>query len=459
MVFCSAIFLFLFLPAVFLLDRILPSLKARNVLLVAASLLFYAFGEPVYVLLMLLSIFMNYIWGRLAAGSRKRARAGVVLAVITNIGLLAGFKYTAFLIENLNFIFNVHLYIPEIRLPVGISFFTFQALSYVIDVYRDPSCCQKHLGKLMLYIAFFPQLVAGPIVRYQDIAAEIDQRRTTDQDTAEGIRRFIGGLAKKLLIANTVGWGVDQIFAVNGGNIIAAWTGAVFYCLQIYYDFSGYSDMAIGLGRVFGFHFKENFNDPYTAASVQDFWRRWHMSLTGWFRNYLYIPLGGNRKGRARTIINQYIVFFMTGLWHGASWNFVLWGLLHGTFLVLENSILKPLKNHKISGRVYTLLAVTLTFVLFRADSLSSGFSYLNCMFTGFHFADASWNQFLTILSPWMICIGFTGILLALPVRRWAKRALSKHQGICNAASLALFALCVLNLSAATFNPFIYFRF
>ena len=183
------------------------------------------------------------------------------------------------------------------------------------------------------------------------------------------------------------------------------------------------------------------------------------MSLTGWFRNYLYIPLGGNRKSRARTIINQYIVFFMTGLWHGASWNFVLWGLLHGTFLVLENSILKPLKNHKISGRVYTLLAVTLTFVLFRADSLSSGFSYLNCMFTGFHFADASWNQFLTILSPWMICIGFAGILLALPVRRWAKRALSKHQGICNAASLALFALCVLNLSAATFNPFIYFRF
>lgn len=451
----------MFLPAVFLLDRTLSSLKARNALLLAASLLFYAFGEPVYVFLMLISILLNYFWGRLAALPGFRGRVGVTLAVIFNIGLLIVFKYADFLLANLNLLLDLALPLPGIRLPVGISFFTFQALSYVIDTYRDPSCCQKHLGKLALYISFFPQLVAGPIVRYGDIAAEIDHRKTSLEDTAEGIRRFIIGLAKKLLIANTVGLGADRIFAVNGGgSILPAWTGAILYCLQIYYDFSGYSDMAIGLGRMFGFHFKENFAYPYAASSIQDFWRRWHISLTGWFRSYLYIPLGGNRKGKVRMLLNQYLVFLMTGLWHGASWNFILWGQIHAAALVLENTVLKPLKNRKIIGRVYMLIVVAAAFVLFRADTLSSALVYLADMFGGFCLTDASLSQFLMLLDPWLIFIAVTGIILALPVKNWAAAKLSVlNKTVSYAAALALFVLCLLNLSATTFNPFIYFRF
>lgn len=349
-----------------------------------------------------------------------------------------------------------------IELPIGISFFTFQEMSYVIDTYRDPSLCQKNLGHLMLYISFFPQLIAGPIVRYSDIAEQIRERNASSEDIANGLRRFIFGLAKKLLISNVVGYAADQIFGMNGGNAIAAWSGAIFYCLQIYYDFSGYSDMAIGLGHMFGFHFKENFRYPYAATSIQDFWRRWHISLSEWFKSYLYIPLGGNRKGEVRRVINRYIVFFMTGLWHGASWNFVLWGLMHGTFLVLEGGPLKVLKKHKVISRVYTLVVVAIAFVLFRAETLTQAGTYIATMFTGWTLSGEAMTQFLTLLTPWFLFITAMGIVFSVPVKEWIERLEQRSQVwtyVSYVVSMALFILCVLNLSSSTFNPFIYFRF
>lgn len=462
MVFSSSVFLFIFLPIVFILYYMIPSLRVRNVLLTVFSLFFYAFGEPVYVLVMLGSIVMNYLWGLLVVREGAVRRVAVILSVLTNIGVLFVFKYTDFLLSNINAIFSIKIPMTGIELPIGISFFTFQAMSYVIDTYRDPSLCQKNLGHLMLYISFFPQLIAGPIVRYSDIAQEIRDRQASTQDMAEGLRRFIFGLAKKLLVSNVVGYGADQIFAMNGGNAVAAWAGAIFYCLQIYYDFSGYSDMAIGLGRMFGFHFKENFRYPYAADSVQDFWRRWHISLSEWFKSYLYIPLGGNRKGKARRVINRYIVFFMTGLWHGASWNFVLWGLMHGTFLVLEDSVLAPVKRHKAVSRIYTLIVVIVAFVLFRAETLSQAAAYIGTMFTGWTLTGEAMSQFLTLLTPWFLFITGMGILFSLPVKEWVQRLEARSRlwtYLSYGVSMALFVLCVMNLSSSTFNPFIYFRF
>ena len=338
MVFSSAISLFFFVPIVFLLDRRLSDVDAKNTWLLLASLVFYSFGQVYYLPLLLLSVALNYVCGRLAAG--KYAKLGVTLAVIGGIGLLAVFKYADFAIRTVNALCGLHLPLTGIALPIGISFFTFQGLSYVIDVYREPKMVSHSFKKVLLYIAFFPQLIAGPIVKYHDVEQEIDSRRTTPQETALGIRRFICGLSKKLLLSNALGQMADTVFALPAGEIgmLAGWTGAICYTLQIYFDFSGYSDMAIGLGRMFGFHFRENFNYPYTATTIKEFWRRWHISLSGWFRDYLYIPLGGNRKGCARTWLNRFLVFFATGLWHGASWTFVLWGLWHGLFSVLGHS-------------------------------------------------------------------------------------------------------------------------
>ncbi len=462
MVFSSSVFLFIFLPVVFILYYMIPNLRIRNGLLTVVSLFFYAFGEPVYVLIMLASIVMNYVWGLLVVRQGAVRKAAIVLSVVTNIGLLVVFKYTDFLISNVNALFSLEIPMTGIELPIGISFFTFQAMSYVIDTYRDPSLCQKNLGHLMLYISFFPQLIAGPIVRYSDIAEQIRERNASSEDIANGLRRFIFGLAKKLLISNVVGYAADQIFGMNGGNAIAAWSGAIFYCLQIYYDFSGYSDMAIGLGHMFGFHFKENFRYPYAATSIQDFWRRWHISLSEWFKSYLYIPLGGNRKGEVRRVINRYIVFFMTGLWHGASWNFVLWGLMHGTFLVLEGGPLKVLKKHKVISRVYTLVVVAIAFVLFRAETLTQAGTYIATMFTGWTLSGEAMTQFLTLLTPWFLFITAMGIVFSVPVKEWIERLEQRSQVwtyVSYVVSMALFILCVLNLSSSTFNPFIYFRF
>ena len=385
MVFSSAISLFFFVPIVFLLDRRLSNVDAKNTWLLLASLVFYSFGQVYYLPLLLLSVALNYVCGRLAAG--KYAKLGVTLAVIGGIGLLAVFKYADFAIRTVNALCGLHLPLTGIALPIGISFFTFQGLSYVIDVYREPQTVSHSFKKVLLYIAFFPQLIAGPIVKYHDIEQEIDSRRTTPQETALGIRRFICGLSKKLLLSNALGQMADTVFALPAGEIgmLAGWTGAICYTLQIYFDFSGYSDMAIGLGRMFGFHFRENFNYPYTATTIKEFWRRWHISLSGWFRDYLYIPLGGNRKGNARTWLNRFLVFFATGLWHGASWTFVLWGLWHGLFSVLEDCGAIPvdkLKGKRI-GQLYTLLVVVLGFTLFRADTLAQAGAMYAAMFSG----------------------------------------------------------------------------
>lgn len=458
MVFSSAIFLFIFLPVVFVLDRLLHGIRAKNILLLIASLIFYSFGQPVYLPLLLLSVALNYVCGLLAAG--KHPKLGVGIAVAGGIGLLAVFKYADFAIGTINHLFGISLPLTGIALPIGISFFTFQGLSYVIDVYRDRSVVSQSFVKVLLYISYFPQLIAGPIVKYHDIEKEIDQRRTTPRETALGIRRFICGLSKKLLLSNAMGQMADAVFALPAGEIgmFAAWMGAICYTLQIYFDFSGYSDMAIGMGRMFGFHFLENFDYPYTATTIQEFWRRWHISLSTWFRDYLYIPLGGNRKGKVRTWVNRVIVFFTTGLWHGANWTFVLWGLWHGLFSVLEDSGVVPVRRLKgrALGHVYTMLVVILGFTLFRAESLGQAGAMFAAMFTG---VGLEWTGTMTVcsfLTPAFLLALILAVLLSFPT---AKRLQPKNEAITLAGAMALLVLCMLNLSAGTFNPFIYFQF
>ena len=458
MVFSSAIFLFVFLPAVFLLDRLARGVRLKNALLLAASLIFYAFGQPVYLPLLLVSVLLNYLCGLLAAG--RYPRLGVGIAVAGGIGMLAVYKYADFAIGTVNSLFGLSLPLTGIALPIGISFFTFQGLSYVIDVYRDRTLVSRSFFKVLLYISYFPQLIAGPIVKYHDIEKEIDARHATPQETALGIRRFICGLAKKLLLSNAMGQMADTVFALPAGEIgmFAAWTGAVCYTLQIYFDFSGYSDMAIGMGRMFGFHFLENFNYPYASTTIKEFWRRWHISLSTWFRDYLYIPLGGNRKGRGRTWVNRFLVFFATGLWHGASWNFVLWGLWHGLFSVLEDCGALPVKRFKgrLTGRVYTLLVVVLGFTLFRADTLAQAGAMFAAMFTGVGLEWAGTAAVCARLTPVFLLTLAFALALSFPV---SKRFQPKNDTVTFAGALVLLVLCMFNLSAGTFNPFIYFRF
>ncbi len=458
MVFSSAIFLFVFLPAVFLLDRLARGVRLKNALLLAASLIFYAFGQPVYLPLLLVSVLLNYLCGLLAAG--RYPRLGVGIAVAGGIGMLAVYKYADFAIGTVNSLFGLSLPLTGIALPIGISFFTFQGLSYVIDVYRDRTLVSRSFFKVLLYISYFPQLIAGPIVKYHDIEKEIDARHATPQETALGIRRFICGLAKKLLLSNAMGQMADTVFALPAGEIgmFAAWTGAVCYTLQIYFDFSGYSDMAIGMGRMFGFHFLENFNYPYASTTIKEFWRRWHISLSTWFRDYLYIPLGGNRKGRGRTWVNRFLVFFATGLWHGASWNFVLWGLWHGLFSVLEDCGALPVKRFKgrLTGRVYTLLVVVLGFTLFRADTLAQAGAMFAAMFTGVGLEWAGTAAVCARLTPVFLLTLAFALALSFPV---SKRFQPKNDTVTLAGALVLLVLCMFNLSAGTFNPFIYFRF
>lgn len=472
MIFSSLEFLCVFLPVVFALYCVLPSIKLKNALLIIASLFFYAYGEPIYVFLMLVSSFFNYVIARLIAGTGKK-KLCVVIGIILNLGILTVFKYTDFLIGSVNRIFSLKIHQPGIALPLGISFFTFQALSYVIDVYWGKVEVQKSYWKILLYISFFPQLIAGPIVKYRDINEAISSRSMKADEIAKGIRRFICGLGKKVLIANTMGLVADHIFGAPEAsvNFVAAWLGAVSYMLQIYYDFSGYSDMAIGLGHMFGFQFKENFQYPYGAASIQEFWRRWHISLSTWFKEYLYIPLGGNRKGKARTCLNRIIVFFLTGLWHGANWTFVIWGLWHGLFLLFETYAPVIKKLPKWLSRIYTLLVVCVGFVIFRADTLSSGLYMIKQMFTGISFAPACTSLVMQQLTPWFIVMAVAGIIGMAPIRGLADKLrtgieaaeLSKKW---KTVSLVLFVLsvlllvwCMVRLSGSTYNPFIYFRF
>ncbi len=470
MVFSSTVFLFLFLPVVFIADKVLPQ-KARNPLLTAASLFFYAWGEPVYVLLMIVSVTMNYVFARGIGGRRERnlsAKLLVTVSVILNIGMLFVFKYANFFVGNVNGIFGAALEIPVIRLPIGISFFTFQAMSYVIDVYRGTSKAQKNFGNVMLYISFFPQLIAGPIVKYHDIDLQIQSRTETAEKTAAGLKRFTVGLAKKLIIANAMGSVADKVFALSSGNIniSIAWLGALTYALQIYFDFSGYSDMAIGLAKLFGFELKENFDYPYTAPSIKVFWRKWHISLSTWFKEYLYIPLGGNRKGEFRTAMNLIIVFFCTGLWHGAEWTFVVWGMMHGMFLMFERlGIIKPQRFPKWLAHAYTVLIAVTAFTIFRAETLPQGFDFIAKMFTGFTTSVTSQAFLSETLTPQVIALGAAGIIGATPLLKNAYGALRhKFTGQAleigsMAATLLILLVCIMALSGQSYNPFIYFRF
>ncbi|MBW1634806.1 MAG: MBOAT family protein [Deltaproteobacteria bacterium] len=474
MVFSSILFLTLFLP-VTLLVYYLVGRWFRNITLLIASLFFYAWGEGAYVLLMLASIAINYFIGlQLTAQTDPGRRKIIITAGVTVnlIGLIA-FKYTNWLVETLADILpgisSSQILEEQIHLPIGISFFTFQAISYIIDVYRKESKSQRNFFHLGLYIASFPQLIAGPIVRYHDVARQIAGRVHSFPLFASGVERFILGLSKKVLIANPMASMADRIFAFDYLHLSPgiAWLGISCYTLQIYFDFSGYSDMAIGLGRMFGFRFLENFNYPYISKSIQEFWRRWHISLSRWFRDYLYIPLGGNRKGTKRTYANLFIVFLLCGLWHGASWNFVLWGVIHGTFLILERKFLKMWldASHRIICHCYTLLVVTHAWVFFRVEDFSDARDYLAAMY-GMADKVQTGPMIYTAIDTLFITSLAAGVLFSMPVvgslqerfeTVWAEGGTATI--IRSAALLSLLLISFSFLAVNSYNPFIYFRF
>jgi alginate O-acetyltransferase complex protein AlgI len=478
MLFSSLIFLFLFLPLVISFSLI-PNARIQNYFLLAASLIFYAWGGVSYTLIMAISILMNYLFGILIEKYPLRARLLLAIGVTLNLGMLAVFKYLNFIVESINGIAPGGNVLPatSIALPIGISFFTFHGLSYIIDVYRKKFSAQRDLSILALYITLFPQLIAGPIIRYKDIYRQFVDRTTTSSKFAYGIKRFIIGLGKKVIIANTFASIADKIFALEAGelNLSLAWLGIIAYTIQIYFDFSGYSDMAIGIGRMFGFKFPENFNLPYIARSIQEFWRRWHISLSTWFRDYLYIPLGGNQVSAAKTFRNLLTVFFLCGLWHGASWTFVVWGLYHGFFLGLERLGLKRIldRTWKPIRHLYVMLVVMVGWVFFRADTFEHAAWFLSSMFsfsgdTGFAFAASYLNDEVLVY----LALAFffatdlpkrSYLLIKKPfvhLPRSGKRAWNAAQySLTSAALIAIFILCSLYLATSSYNPFIYFRF
>lgn len=482
MVFSSITFLFFFLPVV-LAAYLCVGRHGRNLLLLAASLFFYLWGEQIYVLVMLASITINYIFGLLIERTQaqgKSGKAALVGGVFANLALLGFFKYANFVVANLNVLLTQTgiepIQMQAVHLPIGISFFTFQALSYIIDLYRGNYPAQKNPLHLGLYISLFPQLIAGPIVRYHDIAGQIKKRRVRLEDFGCGAERFIFGLGKKVLIANPMGQMADHVFAMQAGMLTTttAWLGICCYSLQIYFDFSGYSDMAIGLGRMFGFHFLENFNYPYISRSIREFWRRWHISLSTWFRDYLYIPLGGNRLGSKRTSFNLLLVFLLCGLWHGASWNFIIWGLMHGVFLVLERGYLGRMLNsfHPFWQHCYALLVVFNGWVFFRIEELADT-GYFFAVLYGFAGADSMLPQLAMDLDLLFFSSLGAGIVLSLPVYPWLQRKWDSWQQE-NAHQLVLslpiqmIRLIVISsilfysagaLAVGSYNPFIYFRF
>lgn len=466
MVFSSTIFLCVYLPLVLLGYYICPK-KGRNLFLLIASLVFYAWGEPKYVFLMIFSILVNYIFGRLMDKHRenkKRLKLMLVLSVVIDIGLLSVFKYTDFIITNVNAIFGANFDLLNIALPIGISFYTFQAMSYTIDVYRNDVRVQKNLIDFGMYITMFPQLIAGPIVRYADVQDQLADRSVTTADFSEGIMRFVVGLGKKVLLANQMGAVWSEIYALGGDvSALMAWTGAIAYTFQIYFDFSGYSDMAIGLGRMFGFKFPENFRYPYQSVSITDFWRRWHITLSTWFKEYLYIPLGGNRRGLARQALNLLIVWSLTGFWHGAGWNFVMWGLYYFVILFIEKLfLLKALdKLPKFFRHVYALLLIIIGWVIFASDDVSVLLPYLGSMF-GANGAIGGMDVY-TLLTKAVLLIICCIASTELPKKIFLSAAGAMNEKAAftlkSVLTIALLALSMILLIGDSYNPFLYFRF
>ena len=468
MVFSDSVFICVFLPIVLAGYYICPK-RLRNSFLLLVSLVFYAWGEPKYVFLMMFSIAINYAFGLLLDRNRKNVRlskALLALSVVIDIGLLCVFKYTDFVITNLNRAFNADIGLVNLALPIGISFYTFQEMSYTIDVYRDDVKVQRNILDFGMYITMFPQLIAGPIVRYSDVEAQLKERSVSAEDFASGICRFVVGLGKKVLLANQIGALWDQIYALGGEtSVLMAWLGAIAYTFQIYFDFSGYSDMAIGLGRIFGFKFPENFRYPYESKSITEFWRRWHITLSTWFKEYLYIPLGGNRKGMARQILNLFIVWALTGFWHGAGWNFVMWGLYYFLFLVLEKLfMLKVLdKLPAFVRHIYALFIIVIGWVIFACDDTSVLLPYLGSMFGANGLTGGLDLYLLTTRAALLVilCIASTQLPKRLAAFVGRKLCLGEESAFCikAAATILLLALCMMFLVVDSYNPFLYFRF
>lgn len=454
MIFSSITFLFFFLPITLLLYYVGNSVSWKNGVLLVASIVFYAWGEPVYIILMMISILFNYYAGRDI--ELKQNRSSLAFAIIVNILILGYFKYSGFLVDTINQITGLGIPERKLALPIGISFYTFQAMSYLIDVYRGDSRAQKKILPFAVYITMFPQLIAGPIVRYEDIEKQLSNRSISDKDFTEGVFIFIKGFAKKVILANCIGALHTEIIGLEISNISAltAWIGAIAYTLQIFNDFSGYSDMAIGLGKMLGFDFPVNFNRPYASRSITEFWRRWHISLSTWFREYVYIPLGGNRKGIARQIVNLLIVWLLTGLWHGAAWNFIIWGLYYGILLIIEKFLLKNIidRTPSVLRWIITFVLVVIGWVFFFSNTLGGAVEYLGAMFGSNTFADST-GVFYLLCYGGMTILAFLpsilkdGIIKKLPVvAKWIIFVL-------------LFILSIAFLVSESYNPFLYFRF
>lgn len=471
MVFSSLLFLFRYLPIVMALYFILPK-KYRNALLFVASLVFYAWGEPIYVTLMIFSTVVDYTHGMLVQrykdrGNIRAAKWAVASSMIINLALLGFFKYSDFLIATVNSVFGAEIPLLNLPLPIGISFYTFQTMSYTVDVYRGDAKVQKNIISFGAYVALFPQLIAGPIVQYKTIAEQLDTRRENFDDFSEGVTRFMMGLGKKVLLANNAGIIWDTVLASNLDTlpVLTAWIGIIAYSFQIYFDFSGYSDMAIGLGKMLGFHFLENFNYPYMSKSITEFWRRWHISLGTWFRDYVYIPLGGNRKGPAKHIINICIVWFLTGLWHGANWNFILWGVYFGALLIIEKFFLLKLlkKLPGVVSHIYTLFFVVISWAIFAIEDMSKLGKFIAAMFgAGGSFADNT-SMYLLITNAVLFVI--LAIAATPAPKHLAGKLLTKLGEnptgtlIKNVTFAAILIISTAYLVDASYNPFLYFRF
>lgn len=468
MLFPSNVFLFCFLPIILVLYYIVGGAEQggkkriwKNMVLFVGSIIFYAYGEKWYCLLLLISILWNWAMGLCidrACHQHKKQKVYLVLMLVVNLGILFAYKYLDFVIANLNRFAGTKLEPAGLVLPIGISFFTFQAISYCVDVYRKKADAQKNPFYVGLYIALFPQLIAGPIVRYESIALQIEKRNETLAGFTDGVERFLAGICKKVLLADIMAIFADRIFnQVAAGESIAvsmAWLGAIAYTLQIYYDFSAYSDMAIGLGRMFGFSFEENFNYPYVASSVTEFWRRWHISLSTWFRDYVYISLGGNRGGKWKTYRNLFVVWLLTGIWHGAGWNYVLWGLWYFVFLIIEKQI--PEKKagiFKAAGHVYTLLVVVIGWILFRAPSLQIAATYLKTMFGIGAEAGFSMTTLFYLKDNWMFFL--CAILFSVPIAEKIRKCKWLYQGLL----ALLFLVSLIYIIKGSYSPFIYFSF
>lgn len=468
MLFSSIVFLFSFLPAVMILYYLLP-VRFRNVILLLASLVFYAWGEPVYLFLMLLSILFNYFSGLDIARNlqdKRAAKRSLVFNLIINLAVLGFFKYEGFVLDTLNGILPVHISYHALPLPIGISFYTFQILSYIIDVYRGNVKVQTNLPNFALYVTMFPQLIAGPIVQYADVDEQLASREVSRTKFGEGSMYFIRGLAKKVLLANTSGMIFTEVSGLAKGNIavMTVWLGAFAYMFQIYFDFSGYSDMAIGLGKMFGFEFNMNFNYPYVSKSITEFWRRWHISLSSWFRDYVYIPLGGNRVSKIKHIRNLLIVWFLTGLWHGAAWNFVAWGLYYGVILIIEKYLLSPVLDRlpDVVRHIYSIVLVVIGWVLFFSSSFGQAADYIRVMFgAGAHgFADRESMYLLTSnLILWLILIFGSTPLVHFRYEHMLRTKKWNTTIINSVVYAALFIVCIAYLVTETYNPFLYFRF